>query len=505
MVLDAPLVLDTLCLAIYSNTSDTMRIVTAVVELYGEAVKKGDIFNDDSCKLYIDILKEISEHDLDTENESELSALLLKFETNPTVKEDPNIIKRLNTVVENRANISRGRIRILKNRINKTVMVIKGGQNLKKLFNASNRIMTSTDSNKQDALYLELIDKSRELSKIYEDRFADDSVSIDHIDMTCTDSVRRALSSFKTKRANRGYKLGLQQFEKMFGSAQGPVPGECVGIAALSYHFKSGMLMAFARWMAQYNIPKKQTDKPAAIVFISLENEIHENMMMWFKDAYVNTFHKDPAALSNDEIISTIVQLYMKNGFTLLVDREDTDSFGWEQWKAKHEKYSEKYEIVASYTDYMGIMHLPENGLLPSKNLQNLTGYIKNYGARHNMCTFTGLQLNGLAEELDKSGKRNVVQQLGAAHLADAKAIKRELDVLIFLYIETNHLGVSFLTAWLDKHKYNKMPPACDRYAAIPFSKDGLLDDIYGDSSHVPDIYNMTQDSSTDSASTDLF
>lgn len=498
MVLDAPLVLDTLCLAIYSNTTDTMKIVKAVVELYAEAVRKGEIFNDDSCRLYADILQEISDHDLDTENEAEISTLLLKFRSNVAVKEDPSILDKLTDVIKNRGNISRSRLRVLKNRVKKSIMVIRGSDNLKKLFSASSRIMSSTDSNKQDSLYMELIEKSRDLARIYEDKFTEESMSIDHIDMTCADSVKRGLDSFKTKRADKGYKLGLQQYAKLFGTAGGPVPGECIGVAACSYHYKSGAMMDFVRYVAQYNIPKKQTDKPAAIVFISLENEIHENMMLWFRSAYVNTYHKSPDNLTDEEIITTIVDIYKKNGFTLLVYREDGDEFGWEDWKQLHDKLCVDYEIIMSVLDYMGLMQIPENNLLPSKNLQILAGKIKNYGARSNMITMTGLQLNGLAEELAKSGKRNIVKQFGAAHLADAKGIKRELDVLIFYHIEVNHMKQSFLTAWLDKHKYNRMPPEHDRYLAIPFTDEGLMDDLFDASTHVADIYNITDGGGSD-------
>lgn len=506
MVLDAPLVLDTLCLAIYSNDADTKRIIESVVDLYNEAVRKGELFNDAACKLYIDILKEISENGLDTENEAELSSLLLKFKADPVVKDDPAIMQYLKEVITNRQTVGRGRVRSLKNRVKKMVMVIKGNGNLKQLFRIGSRLMSSSDPKKQDALYLKLIDESRQLAQIYENRYAGEETSIAHIDMTCVDSVRRGLESFKAKRADRGYKLGIQQFSNMFGPAGGPIPGECIAFAACSYHYKSGAMMDFCRWIAQYNIPKKQTEKPAAILFVSLENEIHENMMMWFRSAYINTFHKSPDELSDEEVVSTIVQLFKKNGFTLHVHREDGDTFGWEEYKALYDKYAIDYEMLASFVDYWGLMRLPDDGAAnDAKKLQELVGKIKNHGARNNMMTISGLQLNGLAEELAKSGKHNIVKMFGAAHLADAKAIKRELDVLIFLHIEENHLGTRYLTGWLDKHKYAKMPPENERYIAIPFTEDGLMDDIYGESSHVADIYNITTDGNTSAKENELF
>jgi replicative DNA helicase len=505
MVLDAQLVLDALCLAIYSDSAETRLVVSNVLDLYNESITKGALFNDDTVRLYASMLKEIVQQNLDTHSDAELAALLLKFESHKIIKDAPDILTNIKRVVADRKSVSVSRIASMRNRIYKTTMVVRGNDVIRKLFNTSTKLITSADANKQDSLFVELIEKSRELVRVYEGSASMGTSTIDHIDMSCAESVRKGLESFKHKRQDTGYVLGLQQLAEMFGENRGPVPGECIGIAALSYHYKSGMMMDFVRYMAQYNMPRKRTDKPAAIVFISLENEIYENMMVWFHSAYYNAFKRPATGLSDDELVQIIVELYQKNGFHLLVYREEGDEFGWTEWKNLHDTLSEKYEILTTVTDYIGLMALEEGEDNNAKKYQKLISSIKNYCARHNIINVTGLQLDTQAEALAKSGKRNVVSQLGAVHLADCKGIKRELDVLIFLFIEVNHLGTSYLTAWLDKHKYNKMPPASKRYMAVPFTEYGIVDDIHGVSSHVPDIYNITSPDTTTGSVTTLF
>lgn len=510
MVMDAPLVLDTLCLAIYSQDEDVKPIIKTVIGLYEEAVKRGELFNDTACKLYINILSEVLNSEMDMKNDAELSSLLLHFKADKAVQCDPTLLEHLQSVIGSRSTVGVGRIRSIKHRIQKNIMLIKGNYSLKQLFRLGTKASTSTDPEVQDNVYLKMIDEARQLVAVYESRAHEDKTTIEHIDMTCLESVRNGLASYKSKRGEPGYRLGIQQFGKMFGAAGGPLPGYFVGFAALSHHYKSGILMDFCRWIAQYNIPKKKTNKPAVIIFISFENEIYENMMMWFSSAYYNTFHKKPVGLTDEEITSTIVQLYKKNGFELQVYRENGDSFGYEQWLKLHKKWMKTHEIVASFTDYIGKMdYIGSGSLNPADAFQEMVGKIKNFGAHHNFANFSGFQLNGAAEELVSSKIPNSVKRMNASHLATSKGAKREMDVLIYLVIEENHMGQKFLTAWLDKLKYGSMPPEKDRYAAIPFPNDpellGLVDDIYSENSHVPDIYNIMAKESTLSQSNELF
>ncbi len=506
MIIDTPLIVDALCLAIYSEDLETEKLCSTLLELHKLSLKDGQVFNDDTGAMYIELLQEILDDSIDTNNDADLNGVLLKFESHETMMKSPETLTKLRKVVDNRGNVSRRRINSLKGRLRKHILVIKGGTNLKKIFKASAQLMSTTDQGKQDNLYLALVEEARNLVDNYETSAPQVESTINMINMTDPKSVRRGLELFKFKRQNKGYKLGLRDLGKMFGRSGGPVPGQFIGVGACTHHFKTGMLMALTRWIAMYNVPRRQTDKPAAIVFISLENEIHENMMMWFEEAYYNIFKRSPRGLSDDEIIAETTKIFSKKGFELLVYREDGDIFGWEEWRALHDKLNEKYELIASVTDYMGLMRLPDEVVNEPKKYQLLAGRIKNYGSRHAMITATGLQLNGNAEEMAASGMQNPVKKFTAAFLADSKSIKKELDVLIFLHIEENHMGHRYLTVWLDKLKYDRMPSSKDRYAAYKFGEYGIIDDIFDpESSSVDDIYNITTTSDTPAKTTEVF
>lgn len=503
MVIDAPLLYDTLCILLYTNTEDTKQLVGDVVELYDKYIQKGKILNADVSEIYVRIIKDILGNELDVKNKAEMLQVFGRVDQHELVRKDPNVLARLKEIVDNAETISPGRISSLKSHIKKRLLVLKGIENLKHMFSTSSRMLNVNDSPSEETMFVDLVNNAKELVEIFEAHHSADAKSISFINMSDKESIARGLAEYKAKRSRRGTVLGIQQIGKLFGSALGPCPGQPVGFAALSHNYKSGMMLDFARWIAMYNHPPSGINKPAAIVFNSVENEIHENMMLMFKSAYYNAFKKPTNELTDEEVITAIVQLFSKNGFELLVFRDDPEEFGWSQWKKRHDELRKKYHLVGSFTDYLGLMDMG-TGDNRAKLMQELLSKIKNYGLRYNMQTYNCFQLGSDAAMEAKSGKTNIVQRFNQSHLADCRQIKSELDVLIFLHIETNHLGVKYLTGWLDKLKYASMPCAEDRYFAIPFTEHGLLDDIYGMSTHVPDIYNVSA-SSVNSSNKSLF
>jgi hypothetical protein len=76
-------------------------------------------------------------------------------------------------------------------------------------------------------------------------------------------------------------------------------------------------------------------------------------------------------------------------------------------------------------------------------------------------------------------------------HLSDCKGLLRELDVLIFMYIEENQDGVPFLTLSWSKHRSCVRPPKNEQHAAYRFCALGILEDEGTDLDlNRPDIYS---------------
>jgi hypothetical protein len=481
--------LEVLCLALCSDDIETEKILNNVLTTYHEEVKNGSSLDDELTKFYIRIITELRTTKIDLNNDFEVNTLLLKFEQHPAIQKNPKILERLTFIVANRRSLSSDRITLLKSKIHKWVIWVHGNNNLKKLFRTSQKVISTSDVITQDALMNELLDRAKELTKIYEDNTNTDA-SIDFIDMTCPHSIKKGIVSYTKKRVDKGFTTGLQGLNDMFGSSQGPVPGEFIGFAALSHHYKSGLLMDIARWIAMLNRPRSTNGKKNAIVFVSLENEIYENMMMMFRSAYINHYGKAPDNLSDTELQDEIRKLFSQNGFTLLIYRKEGDLFGYEEWRKLHDDLHSEYNIVASILDYLGLMRLDDNSDNPAKQRQALICKIKNFANRTGILVATGFQLDTEAERIAASGVTHVVKKFGAVHLADCKAAKRELDFLAFLHLEKNQQGQVFLTIAWAKHKY-QVTGDFHKYCAYPFTDtNGILDDINGPRQDVKDIYN---------------
>lgn len=484
--------LEVLCLVVCCDDMETDKIVQNVLNTYHDEVNNGSAINDELSKFYIKMITEFKNSEIDLNNEFELSTFLLKFDQHPGVSENPRILEHIRSIIDNREKLSDMRITHMKAKIKKWVVWVAGNRSLKNLFRTSQKVIGTSDLIMQDTLMDELLNRARDLTKTYEDNTHIEDSHIDFIDMTCPSSIKAGLESYKRKRIAKGFKMGLQGLRRMFGKAGGPALGEFIGFCALSHHYKSGILMDIARWLVTLNEPRVMNNKPAAIVFISLENEIYENLMMWFKAAYENLYSSPPpVAMPDNEIIEKISELYGANGYKLLVYRKEGDLFGYEEWRDLHTELSETYTINASILDYIGLMKLPENSKVnDAKQRQEQMCKIKNYANRNEMTTVTGLQLDGEAEKLSASGITNVVKRFGAGHLADCKGAKREFDFLAALHIEINNMGQRFLTMnWL-KHKYVSDTPQADKYCAYQFFDGiGIPDDVHGKDASVKDIY----------------
>ena len=483
--------LDAVFLSIYGNNPESNRIINNVVTTFDEEVKSGSSINDPISKFYITLLKEYLKLDMDFDNQSDVDIFLLKFEQHPDVKDNPKLLTKLGRVIKNRDNISSGRLKHLRDKLQRWVVYVSGSRQMKNVYKTSQRMASSTDPATQDLLMSELIEHARDLTKTYEDTALTDETTIDMINMTDPDSVRKGLEAFKKKRSVPGFKMGLQYAGEMFGDAMGPAPGEFCGIAALSGDYKSGWLIKIAQWTARLNKPRNTSNgKKSVIAFFSFENEVYENQMMWFTEAYISIHgHKPPKDMKDEEIIAETCKMFGVNGYEFLVYREDGDQFGWDEYKARMDWLWEKYNVELCVFDYFGLMQLADTGDNPSKRRQELLSKLKNHANRHHMCTWTGFQLDAEAQRIVDSGASDPVREFGPSHIADCKGIKREMDFLMFGCIKKNSAGVPFFTAAWAKHKY-VVTKDIYKYFAYPFDPElGLVDDIDGTCTGTRDIY----------------
>ena len=482
--------LDTLCLAVYANDDDSIRVVKNIINIYRKELAA--INNDTTIQCVMFAVDDIVSTAIDVNNESDVSTLIFKLESNVVLQSNVEILNRIKDIIRNRAaNISPKRIDKLKKKISNWIVWYKGNTAIRKMFNKSMKCSATADDMEQEVLLNDMLTQAKELITTYEDNATDET--IEFIDASNPESVLKAITRHR-KQTNEGcLKTGLVGVNKMFGSHGGPVLGESIAFAASSHNYKSGMLMNFARWICTLNKPPVELHgKKAAVVFISLENEADENLMQWFRDSYAQLNHRSPEGLTDEQIMDFIVRTYSQNGISLLIYRKLGEVFGYNEWVKLHADLEKSgYLILASILDYITLMKLEVEGDNPAKALQKLGQKIVNY-AKHNKFLFvTGLQLDSKAAELESSGITYVVKKYGASHLADCKGLKREFDVLIFMYIEKNQRDEVFLTLKIDKHRYVSNTPPKDKVPAYKFGQYGIDDDYgTGMSKASYDIYN---------------
>lgn len=484
--------LDVLCLAVYSDDETTQRILNAVIEIFDEEESENSDFQDELSKFYITLVKSIVQDSLELSKKGDVAALVVKLKQHPLVKDDPSIVEDIKEIINNRDEATKRRVTNLQKNIRNWALLHKNSKTMRTMFAKKQKASQTSNGVMQELLLSEILDHAKEIVSAH-DSSALVSENIDFIDMSNRKSLIKSLQSFKDKRVTKTWKSGLQGLNGLFGpSHDGAAPGEFIGFAALSYHYKSGMLMNWARWICTLNTPlPRGKGKQDAIVFFSLENEVFENQMEWFKTSYANTFGEPGDKLTDEEIIDYVIQTYGMNGIQLLVFRKMGDEFGYEEYIREIETLENRgYRIIGSIIDYATLMKFPEDqGSNDAKKLQLLCNRIGNYANHKGMTTITGFQLGTEAQVLADSGVINVVNKFGAAHLADCKGIMRELDVLFFMHIEKNHQGIPFVTMKIVKHKYCRLPS--NTYTAYRLHETlGLLDDINGESQEVNDIYS---------------
>jgi hypothetical protein len=261
------------------------------------------------------------------------------------------------------------------------------------------------------------------------------------------------------------------------------------------------MLMNMARWIATKNPIPQCSGKPA-ILFISLENEIYENLDQWFVDAYVNMFNQKPEGLSNDEIIDYVTKVYSDKGYSLLVYRKMQDAFGYQEYVSLVETIEQDgYTVVATLLDYLTLMKTDRSHGNDADAYQALAHNLTNYNKHKLITTVTGLQLDTEAARLAMSSSY-VVKKFGMAHLKACKGLMQELDLAIFMHIESNHFNEKFVTLAWYKRRHTRGVPIKYKYTAYKFNELGIMDDVDNDEpSYVDDIYMVEDPNESDEQS----
>ncbi len=496
--------LDAICLRSYDRSMETVQTVAALVDYYDKHREKNKQFQTEVVQLYASALKSISEDAVDLTNDTELDVLILKLSSSSYAMTNTHILDSLGKILKSKQIVTQNRVHKLRKKIAGFIQHAEAFRLTRSMFRDLSNYNMLVDDVAKDELLSKVVTSASEISNGFELHGCVDKVSkIEFINMSDKTSVGNALKARnEIHHGSAIMQFGLQGLNKMAYPNNGLIRGESLAFCAPSHHNKSGMLMNCARWMTTINAAPEETKGEPTIVFISLENEVYENLNDWWKDAYRNAFRSTPRGLSDEEIIGYVTAWYSEKGFTLLVYRMDGDKFNVAKYKALIEKLEmEGHEIFSMIMDYITLMDFSDmSGGNEAKQLQVGARSIIQYNKRKAIMTVTGLQMTPDTEDL-LAYKTYVAKLLNKKMLADAKAVYSELDFVIWAIIEKDSEGVKYMTFAWGKHRYALNPLAGDEYVCYRFSKLGIPDDLGGEDSRVLDIH-MSGENSAESNST---
>ena len=483
--------LDALSLAAFGTSEDSRQILVKFTEMYDSVrYKKNQMAIDTDLDVLIEIIKDLNKSGT-LDKKTEYNKIILKIKSSPLAQKDrmltDNVADMLKQGMSQGISVKRELElrRKLQNwcLISATNETLLGGLSLCRKYNRN-------DENTNDLILANMLDKAHEITKIQE-TFIGATESIDELDFSSKSSMLDSANKYARKKKANVIKLGWQGLNRMLGINGGICRGELVGFAAPSYNGKSLVLMKIARWATVHNhYELNDPSKIPTILLISLENEVSDDYNDMSKDAYVNAQHRPvPPDMTKEELIDINYTYYNQCGNRLIVKRFGED-FGYaDLLKLIARTEMRNMEIVCLIIDYPALMRQETNDKdNAAKTLERLFQKLLDLSHAKDIATVVGVQLERTAEHLLSKGEVCAVKKLTGDAIADAKGIKRALDVLIFQMIEVID-GLSYLTFAWNKHRNNNPPRTDDKFCAYRFDEMGILDDIGVKDTAIHDIY----------------
>lgn len=181
------------------------------------------------------------------------------------------------------------------------------------------------------------------------------------IDFDDPDGLEEVFASVKETLSDEGIlRTGWKAFNRMLGSAGGLRRGEFVLSSGLQHQFKSGMLLALLSHICLFNKPflKDPTKKPL-ILFVTLENELQDNLFWIYKYIKENETGEEVNVSQIDikEASQYVSARLEESGFRVKMVRFDPSEFTISAFVNYLDSIqAEGYEITALIVDYLNML-----------------------------------------------------------------------------------------------------------------------------------------------------
>lgn len=500
MQVDATTFYDLLTLVSRNNVEQTKTLADSLFEIYDDVVSSLTSADINYCNLYIGICKELISQQLSIDtNRNDINNVIARYLNNPVYKKDRNIRDILREMVT--STITPTRLADLSKKLANIVTWYQAKKYTSKLHGKLQECKMMYDLNDQDDKLLEVKDMISDFKRNIVD--LDSSIGrtgpVEIIDFSNKATIKAAYDLYRERQTDHVIKSGLQGLNKMCGKSNGFALGESVLFCALMHNFKSGMLTNIARWLAMYNTPPPSSKKPM-ILFITLENIGYMNMIDMFTQMYtILNGHEPPSNMTPEEMTDSIYEYFDRSPYTLVIERYLPSTFGYDEMVRLHEKYENSgFRIVATIIDYLSQMKMTNNQWRQSADhslIQEHFNKVCNYFKAVGTTLFTSAQLNRKASDIVASGCPNPVKYFNESHIAESHGIMREVDFAIYMHIERDDHGVSWITLKWGKHRYVNDTPESSKFCCYKFAEWGLPDDIHTEPQYVRNIYAKKKDS----------
>ncbi len=498
MIITADLLLDVIFLLLNDNSTRNQQATLELIKLYGDDNKAMQSSDSDLIQFYIRVIQRLISENIDKSDEQIVRTFMLKFKSDPAYDRNREVMDLLQDAVTSRNTMDSDQLRKLYNRIQTVLLWHHTNQILRRNFSKLNRASELSTSEAQQAELMSVLQSSEDMQSLLNKTINTGSISqgVDMVNMMDRNSIKASLNKYKARNVSGRLRTGLQGLNLMLGSAGGFVAGESVTFNALPHMYKSGILVSCAIWSVMCNIPVAPDGLKPMIYVASLENEAFQNMFWAFRQRYSSTTGNPPDGLTDGQIEDWLYDHFSKSGCVLIIERHLPHAFGFNEFMARVSYWRQQgFFIVQAVVDYANLMNKTSDDKSASRGgrdlaVRDLFSKLCNFTKNLGMIFITAHPINREGMK-SISNQTNMVKRLGPEHLADSVDVEREVDVSIYMHLESNSANTRFLTMRINKHRYVDDTPEAHKYCAYPFTRAGvgILDDIDKDPMYTRDIY----------------
>lgn len=337
-----------------------------------------------------------------------------------------------------------------------------------------------------DGAIARLLEEAQSLNIGTTDEF--DPAVVNEVSVSNLTEVAKIIKQAKEESSSVGVmKTGYQGVNRMLGEVGGFRRSEFVLIGALQHNNKTGFTMDLTRQIAMYNKPyMRDPKKKPMIMHISSENNMTDNMILWWKKIMANNtgvehnHHEVDEAQAAKEVMESL----SVNGYEVHFARVDPSQFGYRNLFDYIKKFENMgYEIHLLCIDYLGMLNKTgcEKGVA-GQEYRDLFRRLRNFATPRGICVITPHQLSPAAKMLVRDGMEEDLPRECAnkGYWDNCTKIDQEVDVEIIIHIV--RIGEdSYLCIQRGKHRTITITPERDKYCVYKFEPGvGILDDIHG-------------------------